>query len=684
MEFNFKYFNSKNISKFKKKKFFNNNTLLHYAVLNNKYNTLKNIINNDYDINQQNNNGDTALHLSIRYKYDNISLLLIENKKINLKLKNKYNIDVLFEAITTNNFNIINNLLKKNINFNSYRGPNNKNYFHEAIIKNNKKLIKYFISIYNNLNIKDSDGNSLIHYAAIYNNLNLIKNFKEKNINLNPLNNKNENPLNYYIKRDSKKQIINNLYNNNINDIDINENNCLINYLLYNPKIDKQIINIFIDYKINLYHCNKNDLSALTILIIKKDFNNFKFLINFIKDINYVSQNSNPIIISYLQNEDSPIDIKFLRELFIKKYDLNNPNIFLDTSVHYLCEMIIDNNLKNNYLDLIIKYKGNFFIQNRKSLMPIEFLENDDIKKDYITLKYFKKKICITDLKKCIKNNKIIQNDINILKKTKKIRTTFQGTGINEIFGLLYLLKKYKNDCSPISDNLSNLDYSEYGLDYNISTNKLKYNSNYIDNFLNCKKNKKIKFIITPLRLLDYEHGGHANYLIYNKNLNELERFDPYGNIYNNENIDYKINEFYTNFIKNVKYLSPIEYCPHIGIQEIQELELTFEIINANIGDPMGFCSAWSIWYTDMRLNNPKMNREILIKKAIHKIKKEEKLITNFIRNYAEFIINERDKLLRKININDIVEEKLSKLNLNKIINYLNKEIKKLILKYTS
>ena len=130
MEFNFKYFNSKNISKFKKKKFFNNNTLLHYAVLNNKYNTLKNIINNDYDINQQNNNGDTALHLSIRYKYDNISLLLIENKKINLKLKNKYNIDVLFEAITTNNFYIINNLLKKNINFNSYRGPNNKNYFH--------------------------------------------------------------------------------------------------------------------------------------------------------------------------------------------------------------------------------------------------------------------------------------------------------------------------------------------------------------------------------------------------------------------------------------------------------------------------------------------------------------------------------------------------------------------------
>ena len=69
MEFNLNYFKSKNIFKFKKKNFLI--IILYYIMcFCNKLDVVKELINKNFDLNEQNNNGDTSLHLSIRYKYD--------------------------------------------------------------------------------------------------------------------------------------------------------------------------------------------------------------------------------------------------------------------------------------------------------------------------------------------------------------------------------------------------------------------------------------------------------------------------------------------------------------------------------------------------------------------------------------------------------------------------------------
>ena len=682
MKFNNIYLNIENINKYKKEIFFKGNTIVHYAVLNNNLKSIKNMLKLNFNFNLQNNNGDTPLHLAIRYQHSKIINILLNIKNININIINNNHIDIFYEAILINNNTIINNIIKlhdKDIKYNLFKGPNGKNYFHEAIIKNNKELINIFLKKYYNLNIKDLNGNNLLHYSAIYNNIDLIKLLKKKYVNFNESNFFKENPLNYYIKRDSKIDIIKNLINNNINSHDLNGNNCLINYLLFHNNIDNKLIKIFIDNNINLYHYNNDELSVLVILMLNNKINNFNYTIKHIKNIDYVTNKSNPLLIVYLQKTNT-ININFLIILLKIGYDINIPNIYMDTSVHYLSKL---ENINKEHIDLILKYNGNFFIENRKKKIPLNNINNNKIK-EYIIKKYFKNDNCINNLNSCIKKNKIIQDEVNILQKQKKIKTNFEGTGINEFFGLLYLLKKYKSDCSPISDNISNLDFNTYGLDYKININKIYFPKEYKNNFLKCKKNKKIKFIITPLRLLNNEEGSHSNYLIYNKYLNELERFDPYGNLYNNNNIDIKIEEFYKNIDSKIKYLLPIENCPYVGLQVLQELELELQLVSSSIGDPIGFCSAWSIWYADMRLGNPKINRMELLKKATSTLKKKEGSLTNFIRNYAEFIVNERDKMLRTINIKYLYENKINKLKLNKIYSYINKEIKKLILRYTS
>src|SRR5438874_777676 len=60
-----------------------------------------------------------------------------------------------------------------------------------------------------------------------------------------------------------------------------------------------------------------------------------------------------------------------------------------------------------------------------------------------------------------------------------------------------------------------------------------------------------------------------------------------------------------------VKYISPDKYLPKIGLQYFD----IFESKTTKIGDPVGFCALWSIWYTNMRLTYPDIERKKLINK---------------------------------------------------------------------
>lgn len=656
------------------------NQKIHFEILKQNINEIKKLLkskNKNKIINSQNNLGDTPLHLSIRYHFNEISELLLSQPNINLKIKNNNQNDIFFEAILVENNYILKYLLnnaKYQINLN-YKSLNNISYFHQAIKQNNKIILNYLKTKKNFFNYSDSDNNTLLHYAAYYERTNYLNILLKLNFDLDTKNNFDQNVLNYYISSGKKNLKIIKLIISDVNSLDTNKNNCLINLLQRFKNVNNNILKLIIKYNINLYHCNQDEISPLLQTILNNSYNDFLFLIKHIKDLNYVSYQTNSIIHVFYYLKDD-LNIKYFKKLLSSGFDLNNININLNSSVHMLCK---NQNLNNNYLNLIIKYNGNFFIKNNVDKMAYDYLELKN--KKYINQKIFKKD-CINNINSCIKKIPQIKDDINFLKKNKKIRTTFQGTPINEIMALLYLLKKHKNDCAPISSQISDLSFSEYGLDYRKSTNKLKYYEEYIDDFKKCLKNKNINFIISPLRILDPETGGHANYLIFNKQTFEIERFEPYGSNINNNNLDLKLKEFYSNINKKINYLSPNEFCPNLGIQELQEIELELEKSQESIGDPLGFCSAWSIWYADLRLSNPNKKREELIKKSIN-INLQKNNLTNFIRSYSQFIVDQRDQLLRKNNISKLYEEQVSELQMNKIIKVINNEVKKLIYKYT-
>jgi len=73
-----------------------------------------------------------------------------------------------------------------------------------------------------------------------------------------------------------------------------------------------------------------------------------------------------------------------------------------------------------------------------------------------------------------------------------------------------------------------------------------------------------------------------------------------------------------------------------LGVQSYNGLE----IFTKKTGDPAGFCQAWVSWFVDYRLKFPKQNASLLIDRAIKRLKTDKIGFKNFVRSYAEFIVD--------------------------------------------
>ena len=138
----------------------------------------------------------------------------------------------------------------------------------------------------------------------------------------------------------------------------------------------------------------------------------------------------------------------------------------------------------------------------------------------------------------------------------------------------------------------------------------------------------------------------------------EIERFEPHGsdppvdlnydaNLLDTILIDkFNSNEF--NHKIHFKYFRPKDYLPKIGFQikEINELQ------NDYIGDPNGFCALWCIWWADLRLSNPTISRQNLVKLLFKELIHGKYLFKKIIRDYSFYVTESRDKMLSKANIN--------------------------------
>ena len=215
--------------------------------------------------------------------------------------------------------------------------------------------------------------------------------------------------------------------------------------------------------------------------------------------------------------------------------------------------------------------------------------------------------------------------------------------------GFLYLMKKFKNDCAVLADyNLFKnpprkiLHSDDYMITYNGDTGEIVAPKGF---WKAVKKCKGKRFLFMPFYLMCESLSiFHLNMLIYDSKYKSLERFEPNGNrtgIVDDGCMDTvpdkKIEKQFKrnlgdDFVK--EYYSPIDFCPAVGIQVIQDEEMFM-----NDNDPGGFCSAWSLWYANLRLANPDRTRKEVIQRSMSTINESDITFTNFIRNYSSGMI---------------------------------------------
>ena len=475
-----KYINKKNI----KKKFINNNNIIHLSVLYNNFNLLKDI-KRIYGIKSfylKNKFGENILHLAGKIKLYNIidyilnldvkilekqdnfgniflHYLMDEPKKI-LEILSKYDKKIKKNKIDLNKISVNNNSFLINFIINSNKKDDN---YYKLI----KKLLTYNISINNN-NL--SSLNLSIKLKKYYITDLLLK---LKDIDVNIIDNNNVTPI-FYCVQNNNLELLKKLIKlgANINYFDNFNNIQFINYVIKIKKLD--ILKFLLTKNIDCNIIDNNlNLSIYYIILNKYNFDIVYEFIKRTKNLNY--QNI---------NRETPLF------LLIKNYDWKKfTNILQEKEL----DIFIKNKKNENLLDFI-KDKDKFYKLVVKSYLY--YIKNNKNTKSEIIKKCMNKKKldkeCISKISELINKNKksLITSDIEIkfinneLTFYNKLNTSF----IHSVLLFIYLLKKYNDFTIPYIKKVHdfNIPYIKKVDDFKLIDNKDKY-------YLKLKMNNWIK-----------------------------------------------------------------------------------------------------------------------------------------------------------------------------------------------
>ena len=595
----------------------NGHNSLHLSIFSRDINICKLILRNNIDINSRTNTGETPLHIACNLELNKIALLLINNNA-------SVNVQDFDHELTPLSY---------------------------CINRNNHILTSILLKNHADPNIQDYYGNSPMHYSLIENNVEifnqLVQSIYTKNIiNVNLYNTDSKLPIhivldNTYSKTDHYLQFLIPYSNLNFQD---NEGNTplhgLAKYNLWNGYINKLKVK-----KLNIFIRNKYNKRPID--YIKE--NDYKQVLDLVSD-------------SYL-------------------YLLRNKPYTWKNTWENMCKSEI---FSDNMSKIELKEFDN--------IIKINTTEKTDVCKKMIV-----KKVLDSLLYKTNDASYPIRNDYaNIQMNGNKPAQfcTFTGITLDVLIGIIYLLQKYKNICSTLTKNfVHNTDLCKYYKQLGVISDtkceflnfelvwvyhKLYLSDNFVNEFNLCIKKKATRFIVIPLGI-ELREGSHANMLIYDLKLNEIERFEPHGSNhphkfnYNSSLLDTILQNRFSAINNKIKYIRPDQFLPKIGFQIFDSCESECK----KIGDPKGFCALWSVWYTDMRIKYMDIPRDKLVILMVKQIKESNLSFKNVIRDFSINITSIRDKLLMdaNLNINDWINDQYTTNQMNQVVN----EIKKLI-----
>lgn len=631
----------------------NMRTPLHYAIEIQNIKAIKLLLKYGSNVNTSDKYGINALHLAVKSRSLAICELILPHIA---DVDSRYNTgeSALHIACNFDLIDIVKLLRKYNANMNVQDHSHEYAPLHYSVFINNKELIALLLKSGAEPNFQDISGNTALHYCIIENNFEifmmLMTSIVTKNvINLNVWNIDGEIPLHLVFKGDSDNMndYIEMMIEKSNLTIQDNEGNTCLYYLIY-FKLWKQYKKYLIKKRLDIFTKNKKGEYPID-LIVKNDYDEF---IDMLAD-------------SYLYR------LKNSGELWYEEWE----NICAKSSIDDIGKedyLTLDKNLNKENFDLTCKN-----LSKQKILDLIKNVKNKTLVPCHIKSFPTKRAYVCMDISE--------GGDLTYC--------TFTGTTLDILVGLIFLLKKHKHVCATLTKNYStNKDlcgfYKSIGIIMNDKCEFLNFEivwvhqrlylmEGFYEQFKKCI-NSKAKFIIVPVGI-EMKGGSHAGYLIYDTQLKEVERFEPHGSttppgLYYNPNLlDELLEARFKSIDDNIKYIKPSEYIPKIGFQlfDIGEPK------KRKIGDPLGFCALWCIWYVDMRLTYRNFDRKKVVMLLINTIKSQNISFRNMVRNYGRHVIEIRDKILSKseMNINDWQNDQYTDAQINSVLEQLTKEI---------
>ncbi len=204
-------------------------------------------------------------------------------------------------------------------------------------------------------------------------------------------------------------------------------------------------------------------------------------------------------------------------------------------------------------------------------------------------------------------------------------------------FGL-WLMDRHPNDCMPVDSDTG----KPLILIWSCSRGNRKFvvTATFKERFAHCAEKSRFTFVYLHLSCraaCDKPcEKGHANFLIYDKKLNEIEHVEPWGH---QAEFDAPVLRLEVQLLfkgitvkgkkSSITYVPPLDFCPRISFQRLQR---------APGGRERGTCFAWSIWYVDFRLSNPGVPRDKLVFRALKWMREKPLRFDDFILRYARDI----------------------------------------------
>jgi ankyrin repeat protein len=689
------------------------NKLFEY-LKNHEYDSLITTLKSDdsIDLNEPDETGLYLIHYAILFRQKDIVALLI-SKKCKLDVLDADGYSIFYQPIKMNYIEIVRILIYFNnivvgIPLLELQDKYLNIPLNYAIKFKKIDCIDEILDNKINLNYKDSDGNTVLHQIISIiddTNIHLINKMIKNRISINLVNKFGQNALHIAIEN-KNINVCRLLLLHNI-DINVGTIEFQLTPLLLSVILDEyEICKLLLEYNVDI---NQQDSNGNSVLHHSIDKHSIKFIELFSKvDNNLVNINGNIALHLFFDNNYNmkELDTYRFREILIKS-KLNIQNNQGKTLIYYL----VENDIWENYMDILINRNMNIFIQDINNITPSDIIDNKfNSKKDkfinmiaesYINTslidsnKYYinndhlkkyilnkdqtvdKKKDCIRLLYQHIINDKLTYQNkhvycLDVIHLANVELTTYLGISIDILSGMLYLQQKFKNVCTSLTSNLidnpnlisyyksNGLKKGLYGdfLNFEIvwSFQKFFYPTTLKKSLDKFMLDDSYRYFIIPIGI-ELTHAAHANIILFDKQMMTIERYEPYGKDwppgfnYNPDKLDLNLENLFKNLLENtieIKYYAPKVYEQKIGLQII---DINEHNISKNIGDPGGFCAGWSLWYVEMRIINENIGIFELIPKLIHNIRTKRIYFRTIIRSYTKHITDVRDKILNTANL---------------------------------